>query len=441
MNDILKRAAARADRAELYHLQQRSLPVTFDAQGLSVIKARRTEGVALRTIDRGRLGYATTTDLQHPEAVVDAALATAIFGEVVDLDMPAQSPRVDGGRLSTGTATPSPERLIELGMAIRERIAEDNESAELGLEIQSTQDCVRVANTAGLAFEETQSFVEISIEATLAQDDDIYTVSDSHVISDVDTASVDDITQRIRWLLAAGRDVVSAPSGTLPVVFTPHGALAVLLPVASGLSGKSVLLGTSPLGDKLGQPIFDERVCLTDDGSCEGGKRWGSADDEGVASCRTGLVSEGVLSSFYYDLRTAKQAETQSTGNGIKGGFFGGRDFRPAPQPNLSHLILGEGGRCFDELISTISSGLVVDTVMGLGQGNVMAGDFSNNVSAAFLIQDGKMAGRVKNVMIAGNSYQLLKDHLIGLSDRSQWIYGRFRFPALALDGLHVASK
>jgi PmbA protein len=45
-----------------------------------------------------------------------------------------------------------------------------------------------------------------------------------------------------------------------------------------------------------------------------------------------------------------------------------------------------------------------------LGQGNPINGEFSVNVFLGYKIQNGKVAGRVKDVMLAGNAYTALKD-------------------------------
>ncbi|MFC2078594.1 TldD/PmbA family protein [Candidatus Bipolaricaulota bacterium] len=441
MHEILTRAAKKCDQAEVYHLQRKIIPVQFDAQGLSVIKTKQSEGVALRTIREGRLGYATTTDLSHPDEVVEAAAATAAFGDATELAFPSESPDILKGIDNPALGELPAERLVDLGERIREAILQDEDGVEVGLTVQTIVDQVRVSNTAGLDIEERVTAINVSLEATRARAGDIFTVSDSCLARSLDVLSVDRITQRIRWLLNEGREVVSAPSGSMPVVFTPAGALAVFLPIAIGLNGKSALLGTSPLRGKQGQQVFDERLSVFDDGRCESGARAGSFDDEGVPTSRTILADKGVLRNFFYDLRTAKQAEVHSTGNGFKGGFIGGRNFRPSPSPTISQFVVGEGDVSDDDLVRGIKKGLIVDTVLGLGQGNVNAGDFSNNVGAAFLVEDGKIVGRVKNVMIAGNSYDLLLNHLIGLSNQSKWTYGRFRSPSIALGNVSVAAK
>jgi len=441
MQEILEHAAEKAEQAEVYHLRRTRVPVQFDAQGLSVIKTKRSEGAALRTICDGRLGYATTTDLLHPEEVVEAAVSTSAFGDETELEFPSANPEDTVDFFDRSIEEASAEKLADLGESIRRALLQHEAEIEVDVTLETVVDHVCVANTAGLDVEEMTAALNVSFDATRARAGDIFTVADSYLLRSMSDFDVDRITKRVRWLLDVGRDVVPAPSGCLPVVFSPAGVIAVFLPVVIGLSGKSALLGTSPLAGKVGQPIFDGRVSLSDDGRCESGARAGSFDDEGVPGERMALVEDGVLQGFYYDLRTAKQAKTRSTGNGLKGGFIGGRDFRPAPSPGIRHLVVGEGDVATDELIGGIARGLLVDSVLGLGQGNVNAGDFSNNVAVAFLIENGKIVGRVKNAMISGNSYDLLKDHLIGLSAERAWLYGRFLSPSVALSDVNVAAS
>ena len=82
-----------------------------------------------------------------------------------------------------------------------------------------------------------------------------------------------------------------------------------------------------------------------------------------------------------------------------------------------------------------------MESVLGLGQGNLASGEFSNNVAVAFKIEDGKIVGRVKNTMIAGNSYNLLKDNLIALGNNPMWALGAVNTPAIAVGGVSVIGQ
>jgi predicted Zn-dependent protease len=43
--------------------------------------------------------------------------------------------------------------------------------------------------------------------------------------------------------------------------------------------------------------------------------------------------------------------------------------------------------------------------------------------------------------MIAGNTYNLLKEHLIALGDSAQWVQGTVRTPVIAVDQVNVVGQ
>src|SRR5260370_32951827 len=60
-------------------------------------------------------------------------------------------------------------------------------------------------------------------------------------------------------------------------------------------------------------------------------------------------------------------------------------------------------------MLDGIADGLVVDDLIGVGQGNVISGAFSHPVALAYRIQNGQITGRVKDAAVAGNVYALVK--------------------------------
>lgn len=118
----------------------------------------------------------------------------------------------------------------------------------------------------------------------------------------------------------------------------------------------------------------------------------------------------------------------------------GERGLFSSPSPSLSNLIVEGGDTPVDEIIAGIDNGLLVESPLGLGQGNVVSGVFSNNLSLAFKIERGEIVGRVKGVSIAGNIYQDLR-HMEALSRESAWVYGGIRLPYVLLPELNVVTK
>jgi PmbA protein len=83
---------------------------------------------------------------------------------------------------------------------------------------------------------------------------------------------------------------------------------------------------------------------------------------------------------------------------------------------------------------------LLADSALGLGQGNVISGAFSNSLGLAYKIEKGEIVGRVKDVSIAGNVYDLLQN-VAAVSRETEWIYNNFRLPYILLEGMNVVAK
>jgi len=77
---------------------------------------------------------------------------------------------------------------------------------------------------------------------------------------------------------------------------------------------------------------------------------------------------------------------------------------------------------------------------MGAEQGNILGGDFSGNVLLGYKVESGKIVGRVKDTMVSGNVYQVLKE-IIAIGSEAKWVAGFLHTPPLYCPRLSVASK
>jgi len=440
MNSVLKKLQGKADQAEVYHLHSRSVPVTFRSGKLESIKVQESEGLALRVIKSGRLGFGSSTDVQDPSALIDAALAAAAYGDQAGFSFPSVAPTPRSSTSDPTVVAMRDEELIAIGEAAIRRLGKADPGASVNVILARSVDAVSVSNTSGLSLEEERTSVGVSVEIEKASADDIFLLGDATQARYLKDLRTDEIVDRLIEQLHLGQTIVPVRSGNLPLVFTPNGAFALLLPLFSGFSGRSVYMGTSPLKGRVGERVFDSRVSIADDGTLARAVGTAAFDDEGMPTERTALTTNGVVKGFLYDLRTAALAGARSTGNGRKASPFGDGSFRMPPGVGMTNFVVSPGKTPHHELIASIDEGIMVEAVLGLGQGNVQAGDFSNNVAVGFKIEKGNLVGRVKNTMISGNVYSLLKDHLIGLGDRASWAFGFINTPSVAVSDVAVVA-
>ena len=90
-------------------------------------------------------------------------------------------------------------------------------------------------------------------------------------------------------------------------------------------------------------------------------------------------------------------------------------------------------------MIAGTEEGLLVHHVMGLGQSNIVNGDFSVNVSLGYKIENGEIVGRVKDVMLAGNVYDALHQ-IEAIGSEPEWFMATHA-PPIKLASLSVVAK
>jgi PmbA protein len=434
---LLEDISDQVDAAELYEIRSYEMPVSFRAGELESIRSVESIGRALRVIQDGQLGFSTTTDITDGTTVVENALASAQYGDPVTFDFPAQQPLSDVQCFDPDVEELDEGKLIQLGKETAARLKAFDPELQIEISLQKRIDNVCLVNTSGLEREYRSTFLSLSAEVTKTREDDILVIwrdASSRRRQDIDGLMLaEHIIERLRWC----ENTAAVESKPMPVVFNLEATPALLLALMMGLNGRNVYLGTSPLGEKLGQSVFDERLTIVDDGRLDYGVRSRLFDDEGIPTTTKPLIKDGVVCQFLYDLRTAAQVGTDPTGNGLKSGLFGG-GYKQQPTVSPSNWLISGGSQSLDEILSDLDEALLVEDVLGLGQGNVLAGEFSNNVGLGFLVRRGEIVGRVKNTMIAGNVYELMKDNVLAFSDRPEWVFGTLKTPAIAIDGISV---
>jgi PmbA protein len=113
--------------------------------------------------------------------------------------------------------------------------------------------------------------------------------------------------------------------------------------------------------------------------------------------------------------------------------------FNP-PEPALTNFVIQPGETALDDILAGIEHGILVEDLLGIGQGNIISGAFSNPLALAFKIEKGEIVGRVKDLSIAGNVYDLLKD-VAAVSQEAQWVYSTFYAPYILIPEMNVAGK
>jgi len=430
--DILKLLQAKAEQAEVVQLRSEATTIEFEANRFKTSKVEETSGIAARVVCNGRLGFFASSDEKALDRLLTNVLESASFGDQVPIafPLPQAAPQVKTYDPAIPDLTVA--RLVEIGQEIVDLIMAVEPAAQVNVRLNRGVQEIKIQNQAGVEASFRRSPLSIGAEVDRIEGDDVLILYDMLGTTAWDKDYMA-FARRLVDKLKLARTLTTVRSGKMPVLFSPTGSLVLGLPLMEGLNGKNVFTGVSPIRDKVGEKLFDDKVTVIDDATLDGKFSSAPYDDEGVPHRRTVLVEHGVLKGFLYDLKTAAQSGVESTGNGTRGLFN-----PPSPEP--TNLILAGGTTPLAEMIAGIDEGLLVEDILGLGQGNIISGAFSNPLSLAFKIEKGEIVGRVKDLSIAGNVYDLLKQ-VTAVSRETLWVYGGLCMPYVLLPEMNIVAK
>lgn len=204
------------------------------------------------------------------------------------------------------------------------------------------------------------------------------------------------------------------------VVFTP-GCLQDMLGSALNTfaSDSSIIEGTSPWKDKLGQQVADKGLTISSMVSHPDIVAGQNYTGEGYLAEDYDIIKDGVLKQFMLSLYAANKL-----------------GLRRAPNSAFA-LVVAPGDESLESLIAGIDKGLLVGRFSGGQPGP--GGEFSGVAKNAFLIEKGKVGKAVSETMISGSLASML-NQVRGIS-RETLKDGGSVLPWLAVDGITISGN
>jgi PmbA protein len=433
MEQILELALRDAQQAEVYEAVSESTMAHFEANRLKQVESRQSTSMALRLVRDGRIGFASAGGAIAPGELVRMAVESSAFGAPARLAFPGAQFFSSLAIYDEKAASMKPETLIGIGNDVIERVTAHDRDLQCEGMVSLSAGKVRLLNSAGLDTSYRKTNLGLFMEGIRVKGTDMLFVGDSINSTDLFLTADEVVDTMLRQLDRASHSA-SIETGMYPVLFTPHGVgAALLMPLAVAFNGKNVVEKASRLAGRQGERLFDRALSLRDDATIAGRPTSAPWDAEGMSSRPVSLIDKGTVCGYLYDLQTAADAGAQSTGSAHR------VDARSQVRPGMSAFVLKPGAATFKEMLSSIDEGLLVEELIGAGQGNLLAGDFGGNVLLGYKVEKGEIVGRVKDTMIAGNVMDALARAIVVGSD-ARWVGGSLRTPSILCEGISVSS-
>lgn len=420
--DALK--AAGADDAQVSVSSGEAEEFNVDAGEFSLIRSVFSSGISMKAIKDKKKGTAGVNQLDKES--VDAAVAecmTAAASGASD-DAVSIAEKEENLDFTDGVLKPDKEKFFDSLI----RFTEDVETLypQIMLEqVIATYSYGKhvLMNTNGVCFTEEDGSYSVSVmysahdgeNATSFNYFDIDTLDPGARLIDLGMARTmfDRAVQELETKPFEGKFLGTA-------VFSPLCMGDVIGVIMGSFCGDiSLIEGTSPWKDKLGEKVASENFTLSvipDDPRVICGEK---ITGDGYKSENYDVIKNGVLESFCLSEYAARKT--------------GGRR-----APSSSGCVeVRAGGKTFEEMIKGIEKGVLVCRFSG-GEpaGN---GDFSGVAKNSFLIENGKLAYPISETMISGNFADMLKN-VSGISS-DVLLDGAGVIPYVAFDGVTVSGK
>ncbi|HEY3360922.1 MAG TPA: TldD/PmbA family protein [Methanosarcina sp.] len=393
---------AGADEAEIYYAANHSTGVNFKKDDIEHAKDRFSEGIGIRAIVNGAVGFASTNSAAQIENAVEIAVTEAKVRESdpdwVNLPSNEKYPTVSG-IFDKKVETMELEACIESALALVEGTKEVPGTLPTSGGFTRAKGKQLILNTNGIEIEEESTAISgfVDVITVNGQTSTAYDFAVSRSL-DIDFFALGKNAAELA--LKSNGGIKIEPQKT-NVIFHPFAFSDIIEEaLAPSIDADNVQKGRSGLIGKLGEELAVPELNIYDDGLIEAGIETSVSDDEGVPSQRTTVIEKGVLETYLYDSYTAGKAGVKSTGNGSRSSYTS------APYVGLRNFIIDYPQT---DVIADTQSGVFVNTVIGAHTANSISGDFSVEARNAFTIKDGALDKPIKSLMISGNAFDLLK--------------------------------
>jgi predicted Zn-dependent protease len=384
--------------------------------------------VALTLAVDGRTATASTTAVDEPslDELVVTGIASAEL-QPVDPHWPGATPHAEVprvGNIDPATADATP---VERAALVKQFVDADPSLKAAGF-VDTELDQLAFASTAG------QRATGATTRATA---DGIHQTGVSAGSAHATSVAIGDLDVAALGARAADRarrsaDFRDLDPGTYEVVLGPEAVSTVLTFLSVyGFNAKAHLEGASFV--ELGEQQFDPAITLLEDPTDP--RAIGVPfDAEGTPRRRFALVEQGVSRALAHDRRTARRADTTSSGNAIPGG----EGFGAIPL----NIVMPGGTTPVDELVGAVERGLLVTQFHYcriLDPKSQVATGLTRN--GTFLIENGNVTGAVGNLRFTQSFLAALGEgQVLGIGDDDRYADGEFGAGMVICPSLRLAG-
>jgi TldD protein len=396
--------------AEIYLQHQRRSVTTLENGILSDATTEVIQGVGLRVVNAGQVGFAATEDLSVPSMLTTARSAATIARSASAVSPESFQPGASGSLYvsevpwsDVGADLKLP-LLNSIDLACRDA---DPAVSSVRVTLTDVDERVLIATLDGRLISDHRPMTRLSVQVTATRSGQSHSgfasIAARKELSWYSQDRLDDLAQEAVAKTLFLFDARRPPTGEMPVILAAGGCGVWLHEaIGHGLEADFNINGISRYATMLGEQVANSAVSIVDQATLPGERGALNYDDEGNECGRTRLIDNGVLRSYLHDSISSAQYDVETTGSARR------ESYRFAPMPRMSCTFMENGRYEKDELVAAVEHGVIVDSIAGVNV-ELGRGDYKFMARHGWLVENGKRSKPLRDFVISGNGPDTLK--------------------------------
>ena len=428
------------ENCEIYYTDGENISITVYEGEVEKYNLDKSFGLSFRGMIYGKMGYSYTEILD--EYAIDMLIKNAKEGAKC-IESEDEQFIYEGDKEYSKVDTYSEKlenidasKLIDIALDLEKQAKEYSDSVVniSTCKISYSSSKIGIYNTKGLNLSNKGNLLMTYVVPIVKVNDEKQDGMGYKIAESIEEINTNEIAKQGVEEALSKIGGTSINSGKYKTIIYNEAMASLLETFSDVFSGEAAQRGLSLLKGKENQIIASEILTIIDDPLLDKGLASTPFDDEGVATFKKELVSNGTLKTLLHNLKTANKDKVKSTGNGFKASYSSPVSVEP------TNLYIKKGDLSLESLMENINEGIVITDFAGLHSGaNSITGDFSL-AAKGFYIKDGKREYPVEQITVAGNFFDLLKNiKLIG--NDLKFPISSIGSPSVIVEGLSIAGK
>ena len=242
-----------------------------------------------------------------------------------------------------------------------------------------------------------------------------------------DSFNIDDIKKELEQKVNELKlllDATSVKTNKYKVLLTNNVTNRILSSFVKTFYEKNLDMKMSPFTGKLGEKVFSDKISILEEPLNNKFCVNKHFDNEGVLTYNKTIIDKGVFKTALNTLEYAIKNNTKPTANAS----------------GTINLYIKEGDKSFDELVSMIDDGLIINEIQGMHAGvDYQTGDMSLQASG-FKVSSGKIVGAIDMVILQSNISEIF-GNVLEVGNDLRVFHSSSSSVSLLLEGITVSGN